>query len=432
MVDMPNSISVEEHLRLILEDIVPLAAVDVPILEEGGGRGGSDERGGRGGLLGRVLADGVTAAVDVPGFDNSAMDGYAVRDAEVAAVIAGRPVRLAVIADLPAGSGENPPLPPGTAARIMTGAPVPDDADRVVPVEDTDGGTESVQVTSVAIERTHIRRAGSDVRVGEPVLRAGRVLTSRDIAAAAAVGRRTLRVQPAPRVAVLSTGSELTPPGEPLTRGRIHDSNSFLLAAAVSEAGCVPVRLDTVPDDEQALRAVFERYAGEVDAFITSGGVSVGAYDVVKAVLAPLHTMRFGPVRMQPGKPQGFGRWSDGTPVFALPGNPVSVFVSFEVFVRPALRRMQGLTELHRPAVPAVAVQGWHSPAGRRQFIPVAVVPHEAQASAAELRIRPAARAGSASHLVASLAGADGLAVVAEDVTEVRAGDRLPVRLVTS
>jgi molybdopterin molybdotransferase len=278
-------------------------------------------------------------------------------------------------------------------------------------------------------------------------LTAGRRLTSRDIAAAAAVGHRTLRVQPAPRIAVLSTGSELAQPGEPLTRGRIHDSNSFLLAAAVREAGCFPLRIGAVPDDEEALRAVFERYAGEVDAFITSGGVSVGAYDVVKAVLAPLPSMRFGPVRMQPGKPQGFGRWSDGTPIFALPGNPVSVFVSFEVFVRPALRRMQGLAELQRPAIEAVAVQGWRSPAGRRQYIPVAVVrdgalpddvlPDEvprdaAQASGGGLRVRPAAQGGSASHLVASLAGADGLAIVAEDVTEVRAGDRLPVRLMSS
>lgn len=435
MVDVPNSISVEEHLDLVLAQIAALEPVVVELPD------GVDR------LLGRILADDVAAAVDVPGFDNSAMDGYAVRDAEVAAVIAGRPVQLAVIADLPAGSGENPALPPGTAARIMTGAPVPDDADRVVPVEETDGGIHTVLVREVDVERTHIRRAGSDVRVGDPVLAAGRRLTSRDLAAAAAVGHRALRVRPAPRVAVLSTGSELAEPGEPLARGRIHDSNSFLLAAAVREAGGIPVRLGAVPDEEEALRAVFERYAGDVDAFITSGGVSVGAYDVVKAVLAPLPSMRFGPVRMQPGKPQGFGRWSDGTPIFALPGNPVSVFVSFEVFVRPALRRMQGFAALHRPAVEAVAVQGWRSPAGRRQYIPVAVVrdavmpdevPREAvprevsAASGADLRVRPAARGGSASHLVASLAGADGLAIVSEDVTEVHAGDRLPVRLMSS
>lgn len=413
--------TVAEHREAVLALVRPLPADTVEV----------------GAALGRVLAEDVVARVDLPSFDNSAMDGYAVREADVAGVASGRPVRLRVVADLPAGSGGNPALTPGTAARIMTGAPVPDDADRVVPVEDTDGGTDTVLVRDVVIDRTHIRRAGSDVRTGEPVLAAGRILTSRDIAAAAAVGRRTLRVHPAPRVAVLSTGSELTAPGEALGRGRIHDSNSFLLAAAVREAGGVPLWLGSVPDDEDALRAVFQRYAGEVDAFITSGGVSVGAYDVVKAVLAPLPSMRFGPVRMQPGKPQAFGRWSDGTPVFALPGNPVSVFVSFEVFVRPALRRMQGLADLQRPATTAVAVQGWRSPAGRRQYMPVTVVTgagaaDEPVASAHELRVRPAARGGSASHLVASLAGADGLAVVDEDVTEVRPGDRLAVRLMSS
>jgi len=425
MVDVPSSISVEEHLELILAQVGPLEPVILELAE-------AAEQ-----YPGPTLAEDVVAAVDVPGFDNSAMDGYAVRDVDVAELAPGRPVRLAVVADLPAGSGANPTLAPGTTARIMTGAPVPDDADRVVPVEDTDGGTDTVLVRDVHAERTHIRRAGSDVRSGEPVLAAGRSLTSRDLAAAAAVGRRTLRVHPAPRVAVLSTGSELTRPGEPLGRGRIHDSNSFLLASAVREAGGVAVRLGSVADDEDALRAVFEQYAGEVDAFITSGGVSVGAYDVVKAVLSPLPSMRFGPVRMQPGKPQAFGRWSDGTPVFALPGNPVSVFVSFEVFVRPALRRMRGLTNLQRPTTLAVADQGWRSPDGRRQYIPITiaadgVAPGEPVASRHELRVRPAARGGSASHLVASLAGADGLAIVPEDVSEVHPGDLVAVRLMSS
>lgn len=425
MMDVPSSISVEEHLELILAQIAELEPVTVELADV------VDQ------WLGCSLTEDVMAALDVPGFDNSAMDGYAVRDADIAAVAPGEPVRLTVVADLPAGTDANPKLAPGTAARIMTGAPVPDDADRVVPVEDTDGGTDTVLVREVNAERRHIRHTGSDVRAGELVLASGQPLTSRDIAAAAAVGRSRLRLRPAPRVAVLSTGSELTPPGEPLRRGSIHDSNSFLLAAAVREAGGVAVRLGSVPDDEDALRTVFERYSGGVDAFITSGGVSVGAYDVVKAVLASLPSMHFGPVRMQPGKPQGFGRWSDGTPVFALPGNPVSAFVSFEVFVRPALRRMQGLAELQRPTLQAVAVQGWRSPAGRRQYVPVALVgdrnsPVEPGASDHDLRLRPAARGGSASHLVASLARADGLAIVPENVTEVHPGDRVPVWLTSS
>ncbi|KQV06164.1 molybdopterin molybdotransferase MoeA [Leifsonia sp. Root112D2] len=413
MVDSPQSISVEQHLAGILAEIGPLAPGEVPLAD----------------ALGLTLAADVTALVDVPGFDNSAMDGYALRRADVAAASADAPVRLTVIADLPAGTAENPRLEPGTAARIMTGAPIPDDADCVVPIENTDEGTDTVTVFTAEPGRSHIRHAGDDVRVGDPVLAAGRTLSSRDLAAAAAVGCRALAAHPAPRVAVLSTGSELVAPGEPLSHGQIHDSNSYLLAAAVTEAGGIPIRLGAVPDDADALRAVFETYAGQVDAFVTSGGVSVGAYDVVKAVLAPLGSVRFGPVRMQPGKPQGFGRWIDGTPIFALPGNPVSVFVSFETFVRPALRRMRGLTELQRPLLTAVAETGWRSPAGRAQYIPITVAE---PAGREPMSIRPASVGGSGSHLVASLAAADGIAIVAEDVTEVRAGDTVAVRLVTS
>ncbi|MCX7520852.1 molybdopterin molybdotransferase MoeA [Microbacterium sp. STN6] len=412
----PSSVSVEQHLARILAEVQPLSPVDVELSS----------------ALDRILVDDVTARVDVPGFDNSAMDGFAVHAADVAAASADSPVALTVVADLPAGTAENPPLTPGTAARIMTGAPMPSDADAVVPIEETDAFVLSpapvdvVRVLRPVGDRTHVRRAGSDVRVGELVLPAGRRLSSRDLAAASATGHGVLPVRPAPRVGVLSTGSELVPPGAPLARGRIHDSNSYLLEAAVTEAGGVPVRIGAVTDDEDLLREVFVRYAGDLDAFVTSGGVSVGAYDVVKAVLAPLEHMWFGPVRMQPGKPQGFGRWHDGTPIFALPGNPVSVFVSFETFVRPALRRMQGYDDagLSRPVVRAIAAQGWRSPAGRAQYIPIAVTDAE------PLHVRPAARGGSASHLVASLAGADGIAIVPENVTEIAPGESVDVRLV--
>lgn len=407
-VDLPDSIGVAEHRRRILDAIDPLPPLAVAVAQ----------------ALGLTLAEDVVALVDVPGFDNSAMDGYAMRRSDVVAASQTHPVLLRVVADLPAGSAGNPRIGPGETARIMTGAPIPDDADCVVPVEHTDGGGPIVSIGRRPAPSAHIRPAGSDVRRGDPVLGAGRVLRSRDLAAAAAAGVGRLFVHPSPRVAVLSTGSELRSPGEPLARGQIHDSNSLLLAAAVAEAGCTPVRIGAVPDDEEGLREVLTRCVREVDAVITSGGVSVGAYDVVKAVLAPLGFW-FGPVRMQPGKPQGFGRWLDGTPVFALPGNPVSATVSFEAFVRPALRRLQGRSDLDRPSVSAVAADSWRSPQGRTQYMPVSVE-HDEHGG---LVVRRASEGGSGSYLVASLARADGFAIVQEDALEVRAGDEVHVVL---
>lgn len=409
MADSIPSSSIDEHLERVLAEIHPLPARSVAL----------------GDALGRILATDVYALVDVPGFDNSAMDGYAVRYSDVALASDAAAIRLNVTADLPAGSGEDPALGSGDAARIMTGAPVPASADYIVPVEDTDGGTDTVSITAAPEGRSHVRRQGSDVRVGALVLSAGRVLSSRDLAAAAAVGHPRLRVYPQARVAVISTGSELVGAGESLARGQIYDSNSWLLAAAVAEMGAIPVRIPAVPDDEEELRATLERTAGTVDMIITSGGVSVGAYDVVKAVLAPLSSMWFGPVRMQPGKPQGFGRWPDGPPIFTLPGNPVSVFVSFEAFVAPALRVMQGSRDPLAPVEQGIAAEGWRCPPGRAQHMPARAV----RRADGVLMVRPATTGGSGSHLVASLADANALAYVPESTTEVAPGDRVAVRL---
>lgn len=480
--DTPATASVAEHRSRVLSAITTLTPVDVPLAD----------------ALGRVLHTEVVAHIDVPNFDNSAMDGYAVRLTDVAAASADSPIPLTVVADLPAGSSEDPPLQEGQAARIMTGAPMPTGADCVVPIEDTDahtgsmahtpgasgartsdsagGGSTTVLVFAAPRPAAHIRHTGTDARIGDVVLKAGTTLNARDLSAAAATGSRTLNVVPAPRVGVLSTGSELRGPGEPLGRGQIHDSNSLLLAASVTECGAIPVLIGSVPDDNDSLRATFEQYAPLVDAFVTSGGVSVGAYDVVKAVLAPLGVW-FGPVRMQPGKPQGFGFWPEsgdsqqrravlensgeqgaagtpggmpgmpgvpgmlgvlnhsgdpdfsemhGTPIFALPGNPVSVFVSFEQFVRPALLAMQGRKDILRPIVRAVAASGWKSSPGRAQFMP-AVVEQQADGS---FTVRPASGGGSGSYLVASLAGANTLALIPESVTEVHEGDLVDVTLV--
>ena len=410
----PSSISVEEHLESILSEIEPLPARSI----------GLDR------VVGRMLAEDVTARVDIPSFDNSSMDGYAVRREDLLSATTDHPVVLPVIADLAAGTAQNPQIESGTVARIMTGAPIPDGADAVVPIEDTDRGTGRVAIWQTPAGGAHIRRVGGDAHTGDLVLHSGVRLTARHIAAAAASGRDSLVVRPAPRVGILSTGSELVAPGEALRRGQIHDSNSYLLAAAVAEAGGEPVRLDSVPDDESRLREVLADHADDVDAFLLSGGVSVGAYDVVKAVLSALGTVRFRSIRMQPGKPQAFGRWSDGTPIFALPGNPVSAFVSFEVFVRPALRKLQGYLELQRPTQDAIAITGWASPSGRRQYMPVTVqpaLPHESVP-----RVQPASAGGSGSHLVAGLATADALAVIDEGVERVRAGETVTVMLVES
>jgi molybdopterin molybdotransferase len=409
-----SSVSIEEHLSRILGmlDMLPVSTVGLSEAH------------------GRVLAEEVTARAAVPAFANSAMDGYAVHRSDVAGAEAAHPVALRVVADVPAGSSEDPVLGAGDAARIMTGAPVPTTADAVIAQESTDYGRRTVMITAPADSRGNIRPAGSDVRAGESVLTPGRVLDSRDIAAAIAAGADSLRVRPAPRVAVLSTGDELIAPGATPGRGQIPDSNSYLLEAAVIEAGGIPVRVGAVPDDPDRLRGVFERLAGTVDAFVTSGGVSVGDFDVVKKLLQTTESFWFGLVRMQPGKPQGFGHWRDGTPIFCLPGNPVSVFVSFETFVRPALRRMQGCRQLHRRRLAAVAVEGWRSPAGRAQRMPVAIVPPQAGQSTQTLMVQPAARGGAASHLVAGLAGADAVALIPEDVTEVAAGDPVEVIVV--
>ena len=376
---------------------------------------------------GTVLAADLATPAALPRWDNSAMDGYAVRAADVAAATAATPVTLHVLADLPAGSDAQPTVVPGTAARIMTGAPVPPGADAIVPVEDTDGGTGPVAVRASVPGGRHVRRAGDDAAAGDVVLPAGTLLGAAQVSAAASLGLGEVLVHRRPRVAVLSTGTELVPPGTPLRHGQIPDSNSYLLAAAVRAAGCEPVRWGPVPDDASALRTVLDGLdaasgADPVDAVVTSGGVSMGAYDVVKELLAAHAGMEFVSVAMQPGKPQGLGRLPGGTPIFALPGNPVSAFVSFHVFVRPALQRMRGLADVVPPAEIAVVQDGWRTPPGREQYMPVTLT-----RGPEGLLARRSAAGGSGSHLVAGLARAEGFAIVGADVEEVRAGDRVPV-----
>jgi molybdopterin molybdotransferase len=423
--------SVTEHLEDILATVRPLEPIELQLLD----------------AQGCVLVEDVTVPLSLPPFDNSSMDGYAVRVADVAGASEEYPAVLTVIGDVAAGQGEQPHVGPGEAARIMTGAPLPPGAETVVPVEWTDGGlgqgpasgmrahsaspegaSGQVAVHRAAEARAHVRAKGSDVKAGDRALAAGTVLGPPQIALLASIGRATVRVRPRPRVVVLSTGSELVQPGEKLEPGQIYDSNSFALTAAARDAGAIAYRVGAVADDAETLRSTIEDQLVRADLMVTTGGVSVGAYDVVKEALAhvgdedePGGGVDFRKLAMQPGKPQGFGSIGpDHTPLLALPGNPVSSYVSFELFVRPAIRTLMGLPDVHRPTVTAslTADKALTSPKGRRQFL---------RGSHADGSVTPVG--GSGSHLVAALAQANALIVVPEDTESVEPGAEVEVVL---
>jgi molybdopterin molybdotransferase len=323
-----------------------------------------------------------------------------------------------VAADIPAGRSDVPPLAPGTVHRIMTGAPIPEGADVVIPVERTDGATDVVTITGSPDSGTHVRVPGEDIRAGELALPAGTALGAAQLGLAAAVGYASVPVRRRPRVLVLSTGSELVEPGRPLQPGQIYESNSVLLAAAVADAGGEARTLHFVPDDVDQFLSTVRAELATADLLVTSGGVSAGAYEVVKDAFRGLGTVTFTKVAMQPGGPQGAGT-VDGVPVVTLPGNPVSSFVSFEVFVRPALRRALGYAVPDRLRVPARLTGALTSPPGRRQFLRGRY--DDGQVSQV---------GGPGSHLVAHLSRANCLVVVPEDVTELPAGAEVVVVLI--
>lgn len=404
--------TVEDQRARVLARVAPLEAVDLPLAE----------------AAGRTLAAPLRAGVDIPVFDNSGMDGFAVRHADVVDASAA-PVSLRVVADLPAGTDADPPLGPGEAARIMTGAPVPAAADAIVPFEDTAGGLED-SLGTIRVLRAptaagaHIRRRGEDALTGAELLPAGVPLGALQLAAAAAAGVAEVTVTRAPRVAVVSTGSELMPPGSTLRRGQIPESNSELLAGLVAEAGGELVLRATVADDgDGPPRAVADAHAAGADVVVFTGGVSAGAYEPVKKTLGAW--MEFARVAMQPGKPQGFGVSDHGILLFGLPGNPVSAAVSFEAFVRPALLALQRRTEIDRPVILLPASVPWSSPTGRRQYLPVAVD----RSDPARWTARPATHGGSASHFAGGLARAEAFAIVPAEVDSVDAGDLVAVML---
>lgn len=394
--------SVDEHRRVVAKLITPRPALTVPIAD----------------ALGLALAADVVAPLSLPGFDNSAMDGYAVLAGDIATATDSAPVQLPVAEDIPAGRTDIPTLTPGTAHRIMTGAPLPFGADTVVPVESTDGGVQTVTIREAKPVGRHIRRAGEDVTEGTTVLHAGQVVTPAALGLAAALGMSELTVIPRQRVLVVSTGTELVTAGTPLQPGQIYESNGAMLAAAVRDAGGEVVASPMTGDDVEAFTATLRAHAGDADLIVTTGGVSAGAYEVVKDALGPGGRVEFVKVAMQPGMPQGAGTTDGGTPIVTLPGNPVSALVSFEVFLRPALRAAMGLTDTQRPRRTAMLTEDLTSPRGKRQFRRGVFDP---------VTDTVTGYGPPASHHLRWLASANCLLELDEDTAEVAAGSRVQV-----
>jgi len=397
--------TVDQHLADCLAAVDTLSPLELRLLD----------------AHGCTLSEDVTATWDLPPFTNSSMDGYAVRSADLAGASESAPVLLPVVGDIPAGYSGALAVSPGQCARIMTGGPMPAGADAVVPVEWTDGDIVRVSITKAPQPNSYVRFQGEDASQGDLVVPAGTRLGPAQLALLAAVGRARVLVRPRPRVVVMSTGSELVEPGEPIAGGKIPDSNSFMLAAAANAAGATAYRIGFVPDEPKQLITTIEDQLIRADLVITTGGVSVGAFDVVKEALGRMGTVAFDRVAMQPGMPQGFGTIGpDSTPIFTLPGNPVSAFVSFEMFVRPVLRQMQALKPLHRPTVRAVLKSAVQSPDGKRQFL-------RGNLDVEDGRYVVNTVGGSGSHLLAGLANANSLIVVPDETTHLSAGDAVTV-----
>jgi molybdopterin molybdotransferase len=403
----PRPLPVEDYLERVLSRIEPMQPFEHPLMD----------------AFGLPVAEDVLAPLSLPVFDNSGMDGYAVAFRDVAAATEDRPVHLPVVGEIAAGQSTIFTLTPGTAVRIMTGAPVPDGCTAVVPFEWTEEQGREVLVKRAPEERQHIRYAGEEVQKGDRLMRRGEVIGTRQVGLLAALGLGRVPTSPRPRVVVMSTGSELVEPGRPLGRDSIYDSNSYLLAAAVRSHGGVAYRVVASSDDPEAFSESLSDQLVRADLVVTSGGVSKGTHDVVKEVLSKLGTVDFLEVAMQPGKPQGFGVvGEDATPIFTLPGNPVSAYVSFEMFVVPALHKLTGRDPIPRVLTTATVQTSLRSLRGKQQLVRASV-----QLDADGVRVTPVCGAGS--HLIAGLAQADALIVLAEGVTRVDQGDQVPVLL---
>jgi molybdopterin molybdotransferase len=413
-------ISVEEAQERILNQVSVLGNEAVPILE----------------ALGQVLAEDVAAGINVPPRDNAAMDGYALRTADTYGAALGRPRLLRVIDTVAAGSAAGREVTPGTAVRIMTGAPVPKGADSVVRFEDTDeidrrasGSITEIGICAAAAVGQHIRRAGEDIAAGTVALVKGTVIRPAEVGVLASLGRSTASVISRPVVAVIATGNELVEVGQLLTPGTIYNSNSYSVAALVRRYGGVPRMLGIARDSAESLVAIL-RSARDVDMLITTGGVSLGDYDIVKDVLAQEGEIGFWTVRMKPGKPLAFGtiRGVDKTGApraivhLGLPGNPVSSMVSFELLARPAILKMMGKKNLAKPMVEAKLEDHVLNTDGRRVFTR-AIVEKRGDTYFARLT------GPQGSGILTSMSLANGLVIVPEDVAEARPGDTVQVMM---
>lgn len=381
--------------------------------------------------VGRTLARDVVPAHALPIWENSAMDGYAVRVEDLAPLEHGAPVELSIVGEVPAGSAADPELRAGQTARIMTGAPVPSDADAVVPVEHTTSDrrgeawshTRTTVVTPVA-PGANIRAAGEDIPADTVLAGPGDLLTPARASALAAAGVATVHVRRLPRVAVVITGSELVPPGTRLARGQIPESNSVLITGLLHDAGIPDAQVVRSRDDEQRLSAAFDRLAIDHDVIITTGGVGPGTHDVVRIALEAEPDVRAVRVAIRPGQPQSAGRLRSGAYLFALPGNPVSAAVSFELFVRPALLAMQSRTRVHRPRLTATAGSGWPGKQGRLQVLPISIASENGR-----LICTPSVNPRGVSHAVGSHGGTDGYALIDPARGNIAAGDEVTVML---
>lgn len=397
-------ISVEEAREIILGKIERIHETEeVPILE----------------ALGRVLDEDIYAEANIPPFDNSAMDGYAVRSEDVAGAWPAGPVELKVLGDVAAGYIPESPIGPGETIRIMTGAPMPEGADAVVMVENTERTDDGVLIFVPARRGENVRFAGEDIRAGDVALKRGKKIIPGDIGILASVGKANVRVVRKPIVAIITTGDELVDIDEPLTPGKIRNSNAYSIAAQVIDTGCTPLMLGIAVDSREALLAKVEEAAG-ADMIVTTGGVSVGDHDFVKDILDQAGEMVFWQVAMKPGKPLAFGI-VDGKPLIGLPGYPTSSMVSFEQFARPALLKMSGRSDTSRMTIDAVFEEAFKNKSGRRNMIRVVVTKEDGVFKA---RLSGPQKSGS----LRPMTLANGLMVIPED-TEIKPGDKVEVQL---
>jgi molybdopterin molybdotransferase len=401
-------LSVEEAREKVLSEIHPLAPLQLPLME----------------AFGCVSAEDIVATRDLPEFASSAMDGFAVRASDVANASSTHPVELKIVGRAMIGRLPETTVGGGEAVRIATGAPIPGGADAIVPIENAQVLGETVRLLDAPAPGRHVRPAGEDVREGEILVPSGKRLGPPELGLLANAGFPHPLVHPRPRVVVLSTGDELVPPTTAPEYGQIRDSNAYTIFGAIREVGATPTLAGIVRDDVDELRETVLSHLIQADAFVSSGGVSVGERDVVKAAFFRRGELDFFKVAMQPGMPQGFGR-IEGKPYFGLPGNPVSVFVSFEMFIRPALLKMMGRTHLFRPEVAATLTGDVTGPRGKTQFARVNVT-----RTADGWSAQPTGDRGS--NLISTVARANGLAVIPAGTETARSGERVKVMLFRS